>query len=137
MRSSAMERATVLPYVRWKMSIRSVYIPADSIVVAPAQTLAAKEYRMLRTAAIDIINAIEIKGGCNVQFALDPESFEYAVIEINPRVSRSSALASKATGYPIAKIASRSQWAITWMRLKMKSPARPMPALNRRWITAF
>ena len=79
----------------------------DSIVVAPAQTLAAKEYRMLRTAAIDIINAIEIKGGCNVQFALDPESFEYAVIEINPRVSRSSALASKATGYPIAKIASK------------------------------
>ncbi len=77
----------------------------DSIVVAPAQTLADKEYQMLRTAALDIINSIEIKGGCNVQFALDPESFEYVVIEINPRVSRSSALASKATGYPIAKIA--------------------------------
>ena len=76
----------------------------DSIVVAPAQTLADKEYQMLRKAAIDIINSIEIKGGCNVQFALDPHSFEYAVIEINPRVSRSSALASKATGYPIAKI---------------------------------
>ena len=76
----------------------------DSIVVAPALTLADKEYQMLRTAAIDIINSIEIKGGCNVQFALDPESFNYAVIEINPRVSRSSALASKATGYPIAKI---------------------------------
>ena len=79
----------------------------DSIVVAPALTLADKEYQMLRKAAIDIINSIEIKGGCNVQFALDPESFNYAVIEINPRVSRSSALASKATGYPIAKIAAK------------------------------
>lgn len=79
----------------------------DSIVVAPALTLADKEYQMLRTAAIDIINSIEIKGGCNVQFALDPHSFEYAVIEINPRVSRSSALASKATGYPIAKISAK------------------------------
>lgn len=79
----------------------------DSIVVAPVQTLADKEFQMLRTAAIDIINSIEIKGGCNVQFALDPESFDYAVIEINPRVSRSSALASKATGYPIAKIATK------------------------------
>lgn len=79
----------------------------DSIVVAPALTLADKEYQMLRKAAIDIINSIEIKGGCNVQFALDPHSFNYAVIEINPRVSRSSALASKATGYPIAKIAAK------------------------------
>ncbi len=79
----------------------------DSIVVAPSLTLADKEYQMLRKAAIDIINSIEIKGGCNVQFALDPESFNYAVIEINPRVSRSSALASKATGYPIAKIAAK------------------------------
>ncbi len=79
----------------------------DSIVVAPAQTLTDKEYQMLRTAALDIINSIQIKGGCNVQFALNPESFEYAVIEINPRMSRSSALASKATGYPIAKIASK------------------------------
>ncbi len=79
----------------------------DSIVVAPALTLADKEYQMLRKAAIDIINTIEIKGGCNVQFALDPNSFNYAVIEINPRVSRSSALASKATGYPIAKIAAK------------------------------
>ncbi len=76
----------------------------DSIVVAPALTLADKEFQMLRNAAIDIISSIEIKGGCNVQFALDPNSFNYAVIEINPRVSRSSALASKATGYPIAKI---------------------------------
>ena len=79
----------------------------DSIVVAPTLTLADKEYQMLRKAAIDIINSIEIKGGCNVQFALDPNSFDYAVIEINPRVSRSSALASKATGYPIAKIAAK------------------------------
>ncbi|MDD3570677.1 MAG: carbamoyl-phosphate synthase (glutamine-hydrolyzing) large subunit, partial [Lachnospiraceae bacterium] len=79
----------------------------DSIVVAPAQTLCDREYQMLRKAAIDIIDSIEIEGGCNVQFALDPYSFNYAVIEINPRVSRSSALASKATGYPIAKVAAK------------------------------
>lgn len=79
----------------------------DSIVVAPSQTLSDREYQMLRTAAIDIINHIGIEGGCNVQFALNPNSFEYAVIEINPRVSRSSALASKATGYPIAKVAAK------------------------------
>lgn len=79
----------------------------DSIVVAPSQTLNDKEYQMLRSAAIDIINAIKIEGGCNVQFALHPESLEYAVIEINPRVSRSSALASKVTGYPIAKVAAK------------------------------
>ncbi len=79
----------------------------DSIVVAPAQTLANKEFQMLRSAALDIISALEIEGGCNVQFALDPDSFEYAVIEVNPRVSRSSALASKATGYPIAKVAAK------------------------------
>jgi carbamoyl-phosphate synthase large subunit len=79
----------------------------DSIVVAPSQTLSDKEYQMLRSASIDIINEVGIKGGCNVQFALNPHSFEYAVIEINPRVSRSSALASKATGYPIAKVAAK------------------------------
>ena len=79
----------------------------DSIVVAPTQTLANKEYQMLRTAALDIISALEIEGGCNCQFALNPDSFEYAVIEVNPRVSRSSALASKATGYPIAKVAAK------------------------------
>ena len=79
----------------------------DSIVVAPTQTLANKEFQMLRSAALDIISALEIEGGCNVQFALDPDSFEYAVIEVNPRVSRSSALASKATGYPIAKVAAK------------------------------
>ncbi|KZL92245.1 carbamoyl-phosphate synthase large subunit [Clostridium magnum] len=79
----------------------------DSIVVAPSQTLSDKEYQMLRSASIDIINAVGIEGGCNVQLALNPYSFEYAVIEINPRVSRSSALASKATGYPIAKVAAK------------------------------
>ena len=79
----------------------------DSIVVAPCQTLSEKENKMLSNAALDIIDAVGIKGGCNVQFALNPESFEYAVIEINPRVSRSSALASKATGYPIAKVATK------------------------------
>ncbi len=79
----------------------------DSIVIAPTQTLANKEYQMLRTAALDIISALEIEGGCNCQFALNPESYEYAVIEVNPRVSRSSALASKATGYPIAKVAAK------------------------------
>ena len=79
----------------------------DSIVVAPSQTLADKEYQMLRTSAIKIISALKIEGGCNVQFALNPNSFEYAVIEVNPRVSRSSALASKATGYPIAKVATK------------------------------
>ncbi len=79
----------------------------DSIVVAPSQTLADKEYQMLRTSALNIINELEITGGCNVQFALHPESFEYCVIEVNPRVSRSSALASKATGYPIAKVAAK------------------------------
>lgn len=79
----------------------------DSIVVAPSQTLSDKEYQMLRKASIDIINAIEVEGGCNVQIALNPDSLEYAIIEINPRVSRSSALASKATGYPIAKVATK------------------------------
>ena len=79
----------------------------DSIVVAPSQTLSDKEYQMLRTSAIKIISALKIEGGCNVQFALNPDSFDYAVIEVNPRVSRSSALASKATGYPIAKVATK------------------------------
>ena len=79
----------------------------DSIVVAPALTLSNKEYQMLRTASLNIVNALGIVGGCNCQFALNPESFEYAVIEVNPRVSRSSALASKASGYPIAKITTK------------------------------
>ena len=79
----------------------------DSIVVAPALTLSDKEFQMLRTAAIDIVQALKVEGGCNVQFAHDPVSFNYAVIEVNPRVSRSSALASKATGYPIARVATK------------------------------
>lgn len=79
----------------------------DSIVVAPSQTLGDKEYQMLRTSALNIITELGITGGCNVQYALHPESFEYCVIEVNPRVSRSSALASKATGYPIAKVAAK------------------------------
>ena len=79
----------------------------DSIVVAPSQTLGDKEYQMLRTSALNIISELNITGGCNVQYALHPETFEYCVIEVNPRVSRSSALASKATGYPIAKVAAK------------------------------
>jgi len=79
----------------------------DSIVVAPSQTLSDKEYQMLRSSALSIIEELKITGGCNVQFALNPDSFEYCVIEVNPRVSRSSALASKATGYPIAKVAAK------------------------------
>ena len=75
----------------------------DSIVIAPAITLSDKEYQMLRTAALDIVHALGVEGGCNCQFALNPESFDYAVIEVNPRVSRSSALASKATGTPLQR----------------------------------
>ncbi|MDQ2992642.1 MAG: carbamoyl-phosphate synthase large subunit, partial [Candidatus Eremiobacteraeota bacterium] len=79
----------------------------DSIVVAPSQTLSDREYQMLRTSSLNVIRALEVQGGCNIQFALHPTSSEYAIIEVNPRVSRSSALASKATGYPIAKISTR------------------------------
>ena len=79
----------------------------DSIVVAPSQTLTDDDYQMLRSSALRIIDELGIEGGCNVQFALDPESADYAVIEVNPRVSRSSALASKATGYPIARMAAK------------------------------
>lgn len=85
----------------------------DSIVVAPCQTLADKEYQMLRSASFNIITALGIEGGCNVQFALNPDSFEYAVIEVNPRVSRSSALASKAAGYPIAKVTTKIALGLT------------------------
>ncbi|MCG0276949.1 MAG: carbamoyl-phosphate synthase large subunit [Thermanaeromonas sp.] len=85
----------------------------DSIVVAPSQTLSDKEYHMLRAAALKIIRALDIKGGCNIQFALDPQSWRYYVIEVNPRVSRSSALASKATGYPIARVAAKIALGLT------------------------
>ena len=81
--------------------------PSDSIVVAPAQTLTNKEYQLLRDSALKLIRALKIEGGCNVQFALDPLSFDYYLIEVNPRVSRSSALASKASGYPIARVSAK------------------------------
>lgn len=90
----------------------------DSIVVAPSQTLSDKEYQLLRTASLKIIRALGIEGGCNVQFALDPASFQYYVIEVNPRVSRSSALASKATGYPIAKVAAKIAMGLTLDEIK-------------------
>ena len=94
----------------------------DSIVVAPAQTLSAEEYTMLRTAALKIIRALGIEGGCNVQFALKPDSLEYVVIEVNPRVSRSSALASKATGYPIAKAATKIAIGLTLHEIQQAVP---------------
>ncbi|MDD3839845.1 MAG: carbamoyl-phosphate synthase large subunit [Clostridia bacterium] len=90
----------------------------DSIVVAPSQTLSDYEYQMLRTASFKIIKALKIQGGCNVQFALDPNSFDYVVIEVNPRVSRSSALASKATGYPIARVATKIAIGLTLDEIK-------------------
>ena len=104
----------------------------DSIVVAPSQTLSDKEYQMLRTAALDIITELGIEGGCNCQFALKPDSFEYAVIEVNPRVSRSSALAlqgRRATRLPRSRPRSRS--ATRWTRSRTMSRARPAPALSR------
>ncbi len=109
----------------------------DSVVVAPSQTLTDHEYQMLRTAALDIITELGIEGGCNCQFALKPDSFDYAVIEVNPRVSRSSALASKATGYPIAKVATKIAMATRWTRSPTMSPARPAPALSLRWTTSW
>ena len=106
----------------------------DSIVVAPSQTLSDKEYQMLRSSALNIINELQITGGCNVQFALHPTSFEYCVIEVNPRVSRSSALASKATGYPIAKVAAKIALGYTLDEIKnaitKKTYASFEPALD-------
>ena len=106
----------------------------DSIVVAPSQTLGDKEYQMLRTSALNIISELNITGGCNVQYALHPETFEYCVIEVNPRVSRSSALASKATGYPIAKVAAKIALGYTLDEIKnaitRKTYASFEPALD-------
>ncbi len=106
----------------------------DSIVVAPSQTLSDKEYQMLRTSALKIISELEVTGGCNVQFALHPTSFEYCVIEVNPRVSRSSALASKATGYPIAKVTAKIALGYTLDEIKnaitQKTYASFEPALD-------
>src|SRR5699024_1138671 len=90
----------------------------DSIVVSPSVTLSAKEYQLLRKVSLKLIRAVEIEGGCNVQLALDPHSFDYYIIEVNPRVSRSSALASKATGYPIAKIAAKIAVGLTLDEIK-------------------
>lgn len=103
----------------------------DSIVVAPALTLSDKEYQMLRTASLDIISSIGIVGGCNCQFALNPNSFEYAVIEVNPRVSRSSALASKATDIRLPKLPPRLRSVIILTKSKTISPERHAPALSR------
>ena len=109
----------------------------DSIVVAPSQTLGDKEYQMLRTSALNIISELNITGGCNVQYALNPDSFEYCVIEVNPRVSRSSALASKATGYPIAKVAAKIALGYTLDEIKNAITGKLTPALNPCWITAW
>ncbi len=94
----------------------------DSIVVAPSQTLSDKEYQMLRTSALNIINELASPVAVTYSLPCIRTSFEYCVIEVNPRVSRSSALASKATGYPIAKVAARSLWAIPWMRSRTPLP---------------
>ena len=103
----------------------------DSIVVAPSQTLTNKEYHMLRDSALKIIRALEVKGGCNVQFALDPESFKYYVIEVNPRVSRSSALASKASGYPIARVSAKIAVGMNLEEIMLaNTPACFEPALD-------
>ena len=103
----------------------------DSIVVAPSQTLTNKEFQMLRDSAVRIIRALQVKGGCNVQFALDPESFAYYVIEVNPRVSRSSALASKATGYPIARVSAKIAVGMNLEEIRLaNTPACFEPALD-------
>ena len=103
----------------------------DSIVVCPSQTLTNKEYHMLRDSALKIIRALEIEGGCNVQFALDPNSFRYYLIEVNPRVSRSSALASKASGYPIARVSAKIGVGMTLDEIRIaNTPAAFEPALD-------
>lgn len=93
----------------------------DSIVVCPSQTLTNKEYQMLRDSALRIIRELQIEGGCNVQFALDPHSFQYYLIEVNPRVSRSSALASKASGYPIARVSAKLRLVCILMKFRLQT----------------
>ena len=101
----------------------------DSIVVAPSQTLTNKEYQLLRDSALRLIRALKIEGGCNVQFALDPLSFNYYLIEVNPRVSRSSALASKASGYPIARVSAKIAVGLTLDEIRIaNTPASFEPA---------
>ena len=103
----------------------------DSIVVAPSQTLTNREYQMLRDSALKIIRELKIEGGCNVQFALDPLSFEYYLIEVNPRVSRSSALASKASGYPIARVSAKIAVGLTLDEIRIaNTPASFEPTLD-------
>ena len=103
----------------------------DSVVVAPSQTLTNKEYHMLRDSALKIIRALGVKGGCNVQFALDPHSFRYYVMEVNPRVSRSSALASKASGYPIARVSAKIAVGMNLHEIQLaNTPASFEPSLD-------
>ena len=103
----------------------------DSVVVCPSQTLTNKEYHMLRDSALRIIRALEVEGGCNVQFALDPGSFQYYVIEVNPRVSRSSALASKASGYPIARVSAKISAGMRLEEIELaNTPASFEPSLD-------
>ena len=109
----------------------------DSVVVAPSQTLTDREHQQLRSAALRIIRALEINGGCNVQFAMAPDSHEYYVIEVNPRVSRSSALASKATGYPIARVAAKIALGLRLDEITNSVTARPRPRSSPPWITAW
>lgn len=109
----------------------------DSMVVAPVQTLSDREHQMLRNASLKIIRALKICGGCNVQLALDPNSFKYYIIEVNPRVSRSSALASKATGYPIAKLAAKIAVGMTLDEIINPITKQAMLALSLLWITSL
>ena len=108
----------------------------DSIVVAPSQTLSDREYQMLRSAAIRIIRALGVEGGCNIQFALDPHSFRFYVIEVNPRVSRCSALASKATGYPIARVAAKIAIGLRLDEIANAVTGKTSPPSSQRWTTS-
>lgn len=107
----------------------------DSIVVAPTQTLTDQEFQRLRFASLAIVEALKIEGGCNVQLAQDPNSDQYYIIEVNPRVSRSSALASKATGYPIAKIAAKIAVGLNLTEITNPVTKTTMLLLNQPWIT--
>ena len=109
----------------------------DSVVAAPAQTLSDHEVQMLRQASIDIVRELGVRGACNVQLALDPNSYRYYVIEVNPRVSRSSALASKATGYPIAKVATKIAVGYTLDEIQNAVTQKLRHASSLRWTMLF
>lgn len=109
----------------------------DSIVVAPSQTLSDREYQLLRNVSLKLIRALGIEGGCNVQLALDPDSFQYYIIEVNPRVSRSSALASKATGYPIAKLAAKIAVGLSLDEMMNPVTGKHMQHLNWLLTTSY